>query len=50
MPRRRSRLRLRPLLVVLGLALAATPLLWPEGDGPVDRAVAEIVAAVQRVR
>ena len=40
---RRRRSRLRPLLVALGLAVALTPLVWPEGGGPVD-AVVEAVA------
>ena len=44
MPRRRTA-RLRPALVLLGLALAAAPLAWPDGGGPVD-AVVELVAGV----
>ena len=44
---RRRRSRLRFVLVALGLALAVTPLVWPNGDGPVDRVI-ELVAEVVR--
>lgn len=44
MARRRS--RLGPTLVALGLALALSPLVWPDGDGPVDAVVAVLAAAV----
>ena len=48
MARRRS--RLGPALVALGLALALSPLLWPEGQNPVSDVVSEVVdAAAARV-
>ena len=43
---RRRRSRLRPALVILGLELAVTPLVWPNGGGPVDRFVELVVEAV----
>jgi len=44
---RRRRSRLRPALVFFALALAVTPLIWPNGDSPVDQFV-ELVAEVVR--
>ena len=44
---RRRRFRLRPALVLLGLALAVSPLVWEDGDGPVE-AVFELVTKAIR--
>ncbi len=44
---RRRRSCLRPLLVALGLAFAATPLVWPDGDGPVDAVIEAVTDVVE---
>ena len=50
MPRRRSRFRFGPTLVVLGLALALSPLVWPGDDNPVSDVVSAVLdAATGRV-
>ena len=46
MARRRSRFRLGPALVVLGLAVALSPQVWPEGEGPVAAVLEVVLEAV----